>query len=424
MHLITFLGTGNYQIAAYELDGATAPPSPFIQVALAELLPADRVTVLATSEAKAKHGAALEAELSAAGINVMFRPIPAGGSAAEHWKIFSAFEQTVAGGDDEEVALDITHGFRTLPVIGFLTAAFLRVTGRCRLSRLLYGAWEAARPSTAEAPPVAPVVDLTSFLDLIDWLTASHSFFSTGQAGELADLLQQAQQSLWRECTSAADRSELPTKLKTVGARLRDTSHALTLLRRQELTDKHRALATALDEARPELMQHAPPFASILDLVGQSLGAFALPTAPDDAAGQSAAAAILRREASQVRWLHERGHTAAALTLLREWLVSVTAWRVDQVLPEEEESRRSWEAVLHVLGNHPHIDAGTVNPAHLASARERMPDNIGALWNRLANLRNDLNHAGYNRGPSSARQIVCVAETLVAACLEAVGGIE
>lgn len=417
MHLITFLGTGNYQSAAYELDGVIASPSCFVQAALAELLSVRQVTVLATSEAEARHGPQLGQKLSAMEIPCGFRRIPAGGSASEHWRIFSEFEQAVGEGPPEaEVALDITHGFRTLPVIGFLTAAFLRVTGRCRLMRMYYGAWELAEPAAGGGDKVAPVFDMTPFLELIDWLTASHSFLSTGQAGELADLLEEVQQALWRQGKSAADTSRLPTKLKTVGARLRDTSNALILLRRHELGPKHRELATALDEARSELERYAPPFGSILGLVGRSLGGFESPTVTD-APDSSGGAAILRREARQVRWLHDRGHTAAALTLLREWLVSLTAWRVDGILPEDEDARRPWETLLHVLGEHPGIDPSEVDAARLESARAKMPPEPGKLWNQLARTRNDLNHAGYNSGPSTANQILSRAQSIVAACL-------
>jgi len=50
--------------------------------------------------------------------------IPDGKDEDELWKIFSIIVDEVQPGD--EILFDITHGFRSLPFIAFLTVAYLK----------------------------------------------------------------------------------------------------------------------------------------------------------------------------------------------------------------------------------------------------------------------------------------------------------
>ncbi len=193
MHLLSFLGTGNYQPIVYALDGQAAAATRFATLAIARLTGAGGVTVLATEKAEATHWTELSAELDSAGIPAVLLPIPDGADAAEHWQIFDAVGEAARGHDS--VALDVTHGFRTQPLIGFLSAAFLRATGTAPLDRLLYGAFEARDSETG----IAPVFDLTSFLALLDWTSAADQFLATGSADRLARLLEGTHQRRGRK---------------------------------------------------------------------------------------------------------------------------------------------------------------------------------------------------------------------------------
>ena len=136
-HLMTFLGTGNYQSVWYQwLDGQRCQTQLF-PTALPRFLPEIRsATAFVTEESEAKHGARLDAEWP-----VDWRPqhvlIPKGGSTDELWTIF---EKVVGAVPPEcRVAFDITHAFRSIPLISVLAVAYLWSARGVQLQKLVYG---------------------------------------------------------------------------------------------------------------------------------------------------------------------------------------------------------------------------------------------------------------------------------------------
>jgi len=405
MHLLSFLGTGNYQPVAYSLDGAAASPTPFAAVAIARLIGASGVTVLATAEAEGKHWAPLSAALAAEGISAELATIPGGSVPSEHWEIFAAVQAAARG--HERVALDITHGFRTLPLIGFLTAAFLRATGEAPLDRLLYGAYEAKDEETG----VAPVFDLSSFLALLDWTSAAEQFLQTGSSVRLAALLEDTHQTLWRQGTDG-NREELPRHLKRLAKTLGSVTEGLLLLRRSNRAENLERLGEALAASRDEVARFAPPFATLLDRVLE--GTAPLRSAPRDE---------IATERAQVEWLLAHGRIDAALTLCREWLVSLAAaWlRPDRDTPADKSSRDPYETFLNACGGNPHVTAERVDDDLRPALDEPRFAPLGTAWDTISTLRNDLNHAGYNENSKSEDTFARDAEAAIRAALALAG---
>lgn len=402
MHLLSFLGTGAYQPVAYALDGETAAPTPYAAVAIAQLAGARSATILATIEAEEKHGAVLGDALARTGVQARIARIPSGARPEEHWEIFDAVAEAARGRDS--VALDVTHGFRTQPLLGFLSAAFLRATGAAPLDRLLYGAFEAKDAATG----VAPVFDLTPFLALLDWTAAADQFLATGSAARLADLLEDTHQSLWRQADPGA-RESLPRNLKNLGKSLRTTTSGLLLLRRASRAANLAELGAALERSRDEVARYAPPFATLLDRV--LAGTAALRAAADDE---------LAAERAQIEWLLDHGRTDAALTLAREWLVSLVAARIRPGLPipDDYAGRKPFETFLNVLAGHPRLSGADVDDGLRPVLADPSFAAVGAAWNQISALRNDLNHAGYNR---NSKPEAVFARDATAAVREAVG---
>lgn len=391
MHLLSFLGTGNYQPVVYALDGESAPETPFAAVAVARLADATGATLLATEEAETKHGAALSDALSAIGVPSRIARIPKGASPEEHWQIFAAVGEAARRHDS--VALDVTHGFRTQPLIGFLSAAFLRATKGAPLDRLLYGAFEAKD----DVSGTAPVFDLTPFLELLDWTSAADQFLATGAAERLARLLEGTQNRLRREATSVTERVTPPSQLKSAAKALRTVSEDLLLLRRAGRAASLARLATELEAARDETRVHAPPFAALLDQILD--GTADLRSRLDDE---------LATERAQIEWLLNHGRIDAALTLTREWLVSLAASRLrpDQPIPIDADGRDPFATFLNVLASGGRIDRSEVSDELRPALDDPAFAPFSAPWATIRTLRNDLNHAGYNRS-SKAGHLFC-----------------
>ena len=85
-------------------------------------------------------------------------------------------------GEGERVELDVTHGFRHLPMLAVLAALHLRVVRRAEIGGVWYGAFD---PETGEAP----VHNLVGVLQIADWIEALHTYDKDGDYGVFAPLL-------------------------------------------------------------------------------------------------------------------------------------------------------------------------------------------------------------------------------------------
>jgi CRISPR-associated Csx2 family protein len=85
---------------------------------------------------------------------------------------------------NDQVSLDVTHGFRHLPMLAMLSSLHLREVKNAHILGILYGAYD---PDTEEAP----VYNLGGLLRIADWLGALHTFDKDGDYGVFADLMEQ-----------------------------------------------------------------------------------------------------------------------------------------------------------------------------------------------------------------------------------------
>ncbi|HEV2472620.1 MAG TPA: TIGR02221 family CRISPR-associated protein, partial [Chthonomonadales bacterium] len=189
MHIVTALGTGKYGEATYVWPDGRECRTRYFPAALVEWLAPASVTVLLTSEAEAHSNWTGFKEEITGRVEVSRRRVPSGQSEEELWRIFSEFTKLPSG----EIVLDITHGFRSLPALALLAAAFLRITGNSTLKQVVYGAHD----SKDEAGR-SRVFDLTPFLSLLEWAAAADTFTQTGDARRIAALARAANNELWR----------------------------------------------------------------------------------------------------------------------------------------------------------------------------------------------------------------------------------
>ena len=219
--LVTFLGrtrqdprTG-YQRASYQFPDEGAPrETTFFGMALAGHLKPDAAVVLGTGgsqwsmlveqlaqgdEAETERLELLEAEAhsgikqpmldnvaslmsQAVGLTVTPRLIPSGKDADEQYEILGAIADTVPNGD---VSFDLTHGFRHLGMVGFLSAFMLERVRNLHVRGLWYGALD----MTDAASGITPVLRLDGLARVRRWVDALDRFDATGDYGVFAPLL-------------------------------------------------------------------------------------------------------------------------------------------------------------------------------------------------------------------------------------------
>ncbi|GBC78115.1 hypothetical protein HRbin08_01601 [bacterium HR08] len=398
--LLTFLGTNRYETVTYVWHGdggeRSCTTNLFPEAAHAFFAP-ERVLVCVTAQARGHDNfRALKERL---GETLHPMDIPEGKTQAELWEIFDRIAAAV--GEDEEVILDVTHAFRSLPLVVFAVASYLRRTKSVAIRHIVYGAYDARDPYRTPPEPTdrVPVFDLTSLLDLLDWLSGAEALLSRSDSALLAEKMERAQNALWRERAGGA----LPRRLKSVAQKLNDLSHALHLSRPRDVMRLADELLPLLDDARAELERWAKPFAVIAERVRAELEPLAYAEA-DRLSREN-----LRRQLELIRHYLKKDLIVQAMTLAREWILSLLVLRRGEGDWLDRSTREEVEKALGAAAARSRGEAVAL-PEWFAS----LPDGekIGQLWNGLTNLRNALAHCAMSRDAPSVQTILTKARNL------------
>jgi CRISPR-associated DxTHG motif protein len=346
MKLIAFLGTGEYKCATYRWNDHTYETS-FVQEAFVHWLKPEATCVLLTEKARARHWNDLSQRLQGH-TQIVEVDIPDGKSEAELWRIFEKISDAVCEGD--QIAFDITHSFRSLPVLALLTIAYLKQIKQVKVRYILYGAFD------AKDEQGTPVFDLTPFADLLEWLVAAKMFTATGDSSELGRLIQEVQNDAYRN--RGAYGENLPRALKNFGMALEEVSNDLLLARVPNLPKSVSNLIEKQKRASAEVSDWTPPLTLLLDKIADAYEPF-----QDDS---------LPTQAALIRWYLDHNHIVQAVTLAREWVVSDYA-------RQKSLSRDDAEDELNQRANN------------------QESDELVQLWSSIRNIRNDLAHCGFGR---------------------------
>ncbi len=293
-------------------------------------------------------------------------PYPPGpGQAPTEWEIFATIMDSVLETlQGQQVLIDITHAFRTIPIICLLTAAYGRVVYGIQVEALTYAGFEAKTQSGQ-----TPVFDVSHFLRIMDWLTAARAFLDTGDARPLAE--------------QAEGLSMLGTGWQQLSTALTQLSEALFYLRPDQTRSAADEVTKAVDDvlrSRTATSGEARAIQPLLSVIADESMRLAAP-------GVDRATA----ECRCVEWHWRRGHIVTAVALARECLVT-WACGVLSKPPENGGSRQDANTAMRDLrdGN-PNNDSEKLRQ----EAEARGEQDLGGLWDALRRLRNDLLHCGY-----------------------------
>ena len=117
----------------------------------------------------------------AVGGNVLPRLIPFGRDEEEQYRILETVAST--GPKKGSISFDLTHGFRHLGMVGFLSAFMLERVRNLNARDLWYGALDMTRDG------ITPVLKLDGLVRVRRWLDALDRFDATGDYGVFAPLL-------------------------------------------------------------------------------------------------------------------------------------------------------------------------------------------------------------------------------------------
>lgn len=374
LKLITFIGTGNYEDTTYTY-GERKIYTKYFPVVAASLTKPGQVFVVKTKAATDKHWDSLLSDFTQRGLIAPDSiDIPDGQSTEELWEIFDLLIDRVDDGDS--VVFDITHSFRSLPVICFLSVAYLKFVKNVSIHALYYGAYEARD----KEKNISPVFDLTGFCTLLDWIVGVNAFIKYGSAADLGKILEEAQ--------SEASRKQGPARreLKKFGNLISEITNSLLTIRPFKVTERTAALNCYSEgtEQRAlldrDVKEWAVPFGALMNRVIQEYSLFAGSPDPCDPVN-------LDKQLEMAGWYISRGHIPQAVTIMRELLIS-ERMRQNNVYDKVLDLHKREEITGELNGM---ITGGSL---------------LGKLWSKLRELRNDIDHAGFRKSSRTSYKVI------------------
>lgn len=406
---ISFLGTSDYTECLYYRTGFEMDrPVRFVQEATVldnckAWGKSDRIVIFTTRDAEKKNWRddghlnlktgeklirkGLESCLTALDLSVpiLKEPIPDGHTEAEVWEIFESVSGCLEEGD--EVVFDITHAFRSIPLLAVIVLNYAKVLKKVSLQGIFYGAFEAlgAPPRVKEMPMEnrrVRILDFTSLDQLMDWTVATDRFLATGDATMAGTLARKGVKGILRERGRADTAAQA---INHLGLAMENFSTMISTCRGPEIVSTASRLCECLGQTQGLDLPH--PFRPLFDLLQQRMTAFMGNPMLD---GLAAA-----------RWCLDHNLIQQGYTILEEIIFShvIEAVGGDQRrLKDREMASRAFSILSRKrTGDKDRMEAAEDLTEKMVGFIENH-DGLKSFCGRLELLRgrrNDLNHAGF-----------------------------
>lgn len=391
--LITFLGTGCYDPCTYHLHGVVAEPTKYIQEAILDIhekmeKPIDEFHILLTSQAKEKNWLGEEALLKRLEkyygeyLRIVEHEISFEQNMDNLWKLFETIVNIME--KDDEIVFDITHSFRFQPMLALLSLHFARVTKGISVSAIYYGVYD----SSADVKEF-PVLDLTPFVDMQDWVTNVYAFSRTGRVEGLTSWIQEKDREIRKEERRTTMDLQLVQNLANSWYDLMSalqTNRSMAIPEKAEQAIEH---IEAIKDAGVELRPVFLPLNDVLTDVEEKVK----PMTADDPV-QSGIAAI--------EWCYQHGLFQQAYTMADELMITVICEKF-QLDKKDLDTRFLANNSLNKA-----INIVQKKNKEISNFDQRIVEDLlkfpllVKIMDLIKDNRNDINHAGWRANPLDA----------------------
>lgn len=397
---LAFLGANTYKLCTYVFQEQSFQ-TPYVQAALTRVLckdwtADDRILVFTTEKARTRNWAALDEEfrqldLSCSHVQI---DIPGKGTEDSLWEIFDRVLQAIEPQD--EIIFDVTYGFRSLPMLALIILNYAKFVKNCTFAGIYYGAYEARqapqdRPEAVEEEYETPIIDLTPLASVLDWTVGIDRFLNTGDASVVKTLTEKQVHTILRK-TRGLNKQEAEN-LKAMARAISDFAKNCSTCRGKELSPSAlRArdyIGTSL-QASDDLIK---PLTPLLEKIQTHFSMFQ----PENE---------LRNIFQVVRWCREHYLIQQSITILEEGLINDFCQKLS-INPDNYREKQAVSAAIAFIAQSKRPDARTKPgkncAAYITSLLSLLPsEKFISNFDRLRNLRNDINHAGYSENYQQA----------------------
>ncbi|NLJ37167.1 MAG: TIGR02221 family CRISPR-associated protein [Candidatus Atribacteria bacterium] len=274
--------------------------------------------------------------------------------------------------EGERVILDVTHSFRSLPFVYFVSILFLRAFKNVSIEGIYYGAFEEGRESN-------PIIDLTPLFSMAFWFHAVQTFRETGSV-----------QPLWEIACRESSRIFQRETNKEVGYKL---SHLKEPLQKLSLSTSFcLPLEMGMDVnhllQKMDFKSDKSSFENLLALVfreiSEELADFTIKLNEKNQIQLSTDE--LFREYKIAEWYSRHGNPDHCLIILGELMIN---WLI------KTRNMGNWLEYNTTRERARRILNGMSNRSREGIGPDNVLKEIGDLWSSIGNQRNEFAHAGF-----------------------------
>ena len=408
---ISFLGTNDYLHCTYYRDNFEEKDVRFVQEATIKYCckswdSEDRIVIFTTKEAKIKNwldnghiGRKTKKRKQCIGLkncidNLRLNPqvqqidIPDGHNEDEIWEIFKIVYDHLHSGD--KVIFDITHAFRSIPMLAIVLLNYAKVLKNVSLAGIYYGAFEVlgSYHQASEKPLEkrrAPILDLTTFDQLMDWSFAVDRFLGAGDAKAISRLAKKAVAPVLKE-SKGKDRAA--AAVKYVADALDTYTRALATCRGLEISTSVEHLKQEL--AKSKDVDLVKPLHPLFEHISKQVDFFKGDIVSD---GIQAA-----------KWCLEHNLIQQGFTILQETLITYFI-KCGGEKPDNKEQRNIAASAISICQQNIPLEQWTGIAGNLREITWQYINlykkevELVEVLDALIELRNDLNHAGFREQP-------------------------
>jgi CRISPR-associated Csx2 family protein len=302
--------------------------------------------------------------------------IPEGFSSAEIINIFQIVFDLLK--EYDEIYLDITHGFRSLPMLGMVLMNYAKTLKNVNLKAIHYGAFEKLGPAfEVSKMPIeqrnASIIDLLPLASLMDWSMAANTFLKYGIANDLKILADDEKKTMAVNRTESRDTI---TNLQNISSSMVSVASNIKTNRGHEIINGSQfILAKENINVFKKNEKIMPQLVPIIDELATKIENF--------------------EENGQLNWLHavkwciDHDLIQEGITQLHEGIETYLC-NLENIQFDVKEERKKVSEILICISN-PNISF---------EFDENMEDkelykSLAFIYDSLRNTRNDINHGGY-----------------------------
>jgi len=377
--LITFFGMAkDYKETTYFLEDKEKT-TKYIADALNEFLNPDKVLIFTTQEAIDKNNVfkeEIEEKIGKDKTETVI--IPSGKDQKEQEDIFKEVLEEVEKYNEEwEIYVDITHAFRSIPVVFFISLFYLKNFYDIKTSKIFYGVFQEDKNNRS------PVIELTFLLDIIDWFNSVNMFVKRYEANELAHKLKLMVEN--KKFLKFKLNPEQRDNLNILSEDLRKFSGEYLNVRAVQFGRLLVDLKDKLSKSKPIINENLSILSPLVDKVQTEIENLQTPK-PDTLNMDT-----LRYRIKLIRNYLRRNLALQAILLLREVFIDYLILKVGDT---DKWLNYDYREEISRAFNRPDGDKVDKNIAEKIKSLQKRNSELGEIWKDIKYFRNNLAHCG------------------------------